>query len=128
MRHHSGTGHPPTHPGGQGSSVPHQRDLSSVGRRCGPPPLPVRRGAHPSYYIYPPPPSGGGTPEHKALETAPETRLLDRHGMSPTQWGGDPSTPQQQLTLIFIFLLKKFQRGQLNERINIIRLAPHFIK
>ena len=83
----SGRGHPPLHPGDQGSSVPHQCDPSSVGRRRGPPLLPVIRGGRPVLIHIPPPPflyhSVGGTTEHKAPGPAPETCLLARHDMSP---------------------------------------------
>ena len=51
---HSSQVHPPLHPGGQGSGVPNQSDPSPVGGQCGPPPLPIRRGARPVLFSFPP--------------------------------------------------------------------------
>ena len=48
-------GHPPLHLGGQGSVVLNQREPSSVGIKQGPPPLIVRRVAHPKLINLPPP-------------------------------------------------------------------------
>ena len=94
---HSSQVHPPLHPGGQGSGVPNQSDPSPVGGQCGPPPLPIRRGARPVLFSFPPPlfPSPLRMRElvRRAQGTSPWNRPLYSHGTSKSHWGAYFTTP-----------------------------------
>ena len=92
----SRTGHPPLHPGGQGSGVPHQQGPPPVVRRRGPQPLPVIRVALPVFFNIPPPhisylPLLGGKSERKAQGTFHATHILSCHDTVISHWGGGVS-------------------------------------